>query len=63
MGKNLQKLYSFRTDDELIIKLNIIAEENSRTRNKQIEHILKAYVKEYEKNHGTIELPPQEEKQ
>ena len=54
MGKNLQKLYSFRTDDELIEKLNIIANENSRTRNKQIEHILKLYVKNYEEEHGII---------
>lgn len=56
MGKNLQKLYSFRTDDLLIKKLNHIAEQNTRTRTKEIEHVLKNYVKEYEKKHGEITI-------
>ena len=54
MGKNLQKLYSFRTDEELIQKLNIISNEHSRTRNKEIEYALKLYVKEYEQKYGEI---------
>ena len=48
MGANKQKLYSFRTDDELIEKLNILAERHSRTRNKEIEYALKQYIAEYE---------------
>ena len=48
MGEHKQKLYSFRTDDELIEKLNIIAEKHSRTRNKEIEYALKKYVEQYE---------------
>lgn len=54
MGKNLQKLYSFRCDDELIDKIEVIAKENTRTRNKEIEHVLKLYVKDYESKHGKI---------
>lgn len=54
MGKNLQKLYSFRTDETLIQKLNIISSEHSRTRNKEIEYALKLYVKDYEQEHGEI---------
>lgn len=56
MGKNLQKLYSFRTNDELIEKLNIIAEKHSRTRNKEIEYALKQYVENYETQEGKINL-------
>lgn len=56
MGKNLQKLYSFRTDETLIKKLNIISKEHSRTRNKEIEYALKLYVKNYEKENGEIEI-------
>lgn len=56
MGKNLQKLYSFRTDETLIQKLNIISNEHSRTRNKEIEYALKLYVKDYEQEHGEIIL-------
>lgn len=54
MGANKQKLYSFRTDNELIEKLNIIAEKHSRTRNKEIEYALKKYVEQYEKEEGKI---------
>lgn len=60
MGKNLQKLYSFRTDDTLIKKLNIISEEHSRTRNKEIEYALKLYVKNYEQEHGEIVIPEED---
>lgn len=54
MGEHKQKLYSFRTDDELIEKLNIIAEKHSRTRNKEIEYALKKYVEQYEQEEGRI---------
>ena len=54
MGEHKQKLYSFRTDDELIEKLNIIAEKHSRTRNKEIEYALKKYVEQYEQEEGKI---------
>lgn len=52
MGANKQKLYSFRTDDELIEKLNILAEQHSRTRNKEIEYALKLYVEKCEQEEG-----------
>lgn len=52
MGANKQKLYSFRTDDELIEKLNILAERHSRTRNKEIEYALKQYVAACEQEEG-----------
>lgn len=54
MGKNLQKLFSFRTNDELINKMNFIAEYNSRTRNKEIEHVLKMHITNFESEHGKL---------
>ncbi|MGB8451485.1 MAG: hypothetical protein WCD89_04060 [Anaerocolumna sp.] len=54
MGKHLQKLYSFRADDDLMLKVNYIADINTRTRNKEIEHVLKTYVNEYESEHGQL---------
>lgn len=56
MGKNLQKLFSFRTDDSIIEKLNFIAEYNTRTRNKEIEHVLKQHIKNFECNIGKLEI-------
>lgn len=49
MGKNLQKLYGFRTDDELIKRLDRVALKEHRNRNKQIEYILDMYITDYEK--------------
>lgn len=54
MGKNLQKLYSFRTDDSIIKKIEYIADSNTRNRNQQIEHLLKECIKEYEYKHGEL---------
>ena len=56
MGEHKQKLFSFRTNDELIEKLNIIAKKHSRTRNKEIEYALKQYVEDYETQEGKINL-------
>lgn len=56
MGKHLQKLYGIRTDDETMEKLTIIALNHSRTRNKEIEFVLKEYVKYVERNEGTINI-------
>lgn len=54
MGENKQKLYSFRTEDELIEKLNILAKKHSRTRNKEIEYALKLYVEKCEQEEGRV---------
>lgn len=48
MGKNLKKLYSFRTTEELIENLNKIAEKENRTRNNLIEKILMDFVQNYQ---------------
>lgn len=57
MGKNKTKVTGFRIEDESILeKLNIIAKENCRTRNKEVEYALKKYVTDYEKQHGNITI-------
>lgn len=54
MGKNLQKLYSFRTDEIIIKKIEYIADINTRNRNQQIEHLLKECIAKYEAEHGEL---------
>ena len=43
--------FSLRVSEELLAKIKIIAAENKRSANKEIEYILEQYVKEYEKKH------------
>ncbi|MFG6326572.1 MAG: hypothetical protein K1W00_06955 [Lachnospiraceae bacterium] len=55
MGKNKTKVTGFRIEDETILdKLNIIAKNNCRTRNKEVEYALKQYVQNYERQNGEI---------
>lgn len=57
MGKNKVKVTGFRIEDESILeKLQIIATENCRTRNKEVEYALKQYVQNYEKKNGNINI-------
>lgn len=57
MGKNKTKVTGFRIEDETILeKLKIIAKNNCRTRNKEVEFALKQYVDQYEKNNGSISI-------
>ena len=43
-------------DDDLLKKLNIIAEVSKRTRTKEIEFILSTFVESYEKENGPIDI-------
>ena len=56
MGKNLEKQYAFRCDDETIKKLEYIASKNTRTRNQEMKHIVKQYIDTYEHEHGEIRI-------
>lgn len=55
MGEYKNKTYPLRLDNDLMDKLRIIAENEDRPLSKQIERIIKAYVSEYESEHGKIE--------
>lgn len=52
--------FPLRLDDALREKLRYIANENSRSLNKEIEFIVKQHVSNYEKEHGKIPLPEKE---
>ena len=54
MGKHLQKLFSFRTDEELIKKIEYIAKSNTRNRTQQIEHLLKQCINNFENINGKL---------
>lgn len=56
MGKNLEKQYAFRCDDETIKKLEYIAAQHTRTRNQEMKHIIKQYVDAWEEDHGKINV-------
>lgn len=56
MGKNLEPQFAFRCDKKTIQKLEYIAEENTRTRNQEMKHIIKKYINEYEAEHGEIQI-------
>ena len=55
MGANRTKVTGFRIEDQTILdKLSIIAKQNCRTRNKEVEFALKQYVENYESRNGNI---------
>lgn len=57
MGANKTKVTGFRIEDEMILeKLNFIAKENMRSRNKEVEFALAQYVEQYEKLNGKIKI-------
>ena len=46
--------FSLLISETLITKLKIIAIENKRSTNKEMEYALEKYVNEYEKAHGEV---------
>ena len=48
--------FNLRLSDELDYKIKAIAQNEQRSKNKQIEYILQEYVKDYEAKNGTIEI-------
>lgn len=48
-----------RTTETIVKKFDYIANENNRSMSNMGETIIKNYIKEYETEHGTIELDEQ----
>ena len=48
--------YPLRLDETVHKKIKVIAKENDRTFRSQVEHILKKYIMEYERQHGEVIL-------
>ena len=49
--------YPLRVDDALMDKFKMIAKENGRSVNKEIESLMKAAILSYESQHGKITVP------
>ncbi len=47
--------FSLRIPEELLEKVKIIAQENKRSANKEIEYIIADYIRKYEETNGTID--------
>lgn len=55
MSKNKVKVTGFRIYDEnILLKLDVIADNNMRNRNQEVNYILQKYVTDYEAEHGEI---------
>lgn len=56
MGQYKNKTYPLRLDNELMEKIRIIANKEDRPISKQIERVIREYVKIYEQEHGEIQI-------
>lgn len=48
--------YTLRIDPVLLEKVSVIAKDNDRSTNKEIERALRKLVAEYEKENGVIQI-------
>lgn len=48
--------YTLRVDPELLEKLAYIAEYEGRTKNRELEQLIKRHIREFEAEHGEIPL-------
>lgn len=59
MKDNLPR-YTLRISQNLLNKLDYIAEYEGRSKNKELEQLVKRRIAEFEKEHGTIPTKPEE---
>lgn len=55
MKDNLPR-FTLRINRILLDKLQYIAEFEGRTKNKEIEQLIKKHIEEFEREHGTIKI-------
>lgn len=55
MKDNLSR-YTLRVDQTLLDKLGNIAEYEGRTKNRELEQIIKKRIRDFEQEHGEIDL-------
>lgn len=53
--------FNLRLEDEMHKKLQEIANQQSRSQNKQVEFIVKQFIEGYEKINGKIEIEEEKE--
>lgn len=51
-----KRCFSLRVDSDLMEKFIVMAKENSRSVNKEMEYIMVNALKQYEKEHGVIQV-------
>lgn len=56
MSNNLAR-YTLRVNRSLLYKLGYIAGSEGRTKNKELEQLIKKRIAEYEAQYGIIDLP------
>lgn len=59
MASNLPR-YTLRIPADMLFKIRYIAEENGRSANREIELMIKSRIAEYEKQHGEINVSPEQ---
>lgn len=52
-----ESAFSLRLEKPAMDKLKVLAAENKRSLNKQIEFAVEKYLESYEKDHGAIAVP------
>lgn len=60
MPSNLPK-FTLRTDRETLEKFRYVADNNFRTVNKELEMLMQKHIADYEREHGPIVLPENQE--
>ena len=56
MSTDEKSRYTLRTEQELLDKLGYIAGYEGRTKNRELEQLIKRRILEFEAEHGKIEL-------
>ena len=54
--KDYLSRYTLRVEQELLGKFGYIAEYEGRTKNRELEQMIKKRIADFEKEHGKIEL-------
>ena len=54
--KDNKSRYTLRVEQELLDKLGYIAEYEGRTKNRELERLVRQHIEVFEKEHGTIEV-------
>lgn len=57
MSGNYYTPFSLRVSEDIIEKIKIIAKENKRSANKEMEFALSKYIENYERENGNIKFP------
>ena len=52
---------NFHTEQWIIRKMKVIAEENNRSLSKEVEQLCKKHIAKYEIEHGSIEIEEDDE--